>query len=103
MNRGRLRTNCRTWPATGPGAVASVGDAYCRNDQLLPRPRLDLICIPGARTGVVQAMGDRETTEFVQLQSSPAKYLHSRFRWITQGTPRNDALGLYRAATADRR
>ena len=36
-------------------------------------PPLDLICIPGGITGVVQAMGDRETIEFVQRQSATAK------------------------------
>jgi cyclohexyl-isocyanide hydratase len=40
-------------------------------------PRLDLICIPGGITGVIQAMGDRETIEFVQRQSSTAKYVSS--------------------------
>jgi cyclohexyl-isocyanide hydratase len=40
-------------------------------------PRLDLICIPGGSTGVVRAMGDRETIEFVQRQSSTAKYVTS--------------------------
>ena len=40
-------------------------------------PRLDLICVPGGNAGVVQAMGDRETIEFVQRQSSTAKYVTS--------------------------
>ncbi len=40
-------------------------------------PRLDLICIPGGNTGVVRAMGDQETIEFVQRQSSTAKYVTS--------------------------
>jgi cyclohexyl-isocyanide hydratase len=40
-------------------------------------PRLDLICIPGGSTGVVQAMGDRETIEFVRRQSSTARYVTS--------------------------
>ena len=40
-------------------------------------PPLDLICIPGGNAGVVQAMGDRETIEFVQRQSSAAKYVTS--------------------------
>jgi cyclohexyl-isocyanide hydratase len=40
-------------------------------------PRLDLICIPGGITGVVRAMGDRETIAFVQQQSSTAKYVTS--------------------------
>jgi cyclohexyl-isocyanide hydratase len=40
-------------------------------------PRLDLICIPGGSTGVVRAMGDQETIEFVQRQASKAKYVTS--------------------------
>src|SRR5262245_65849712 len=40
-------------------------------------PRLDLICIPGGSTGVVRAMGDRETIEFVQRQSSTVMYVTS--------------------------
>jgi len=40
-------------------------------------PRLDLICIPGGNAGVVQAMGDQETIEFVQRQSRTAKYVTS--------------------------
>jgi cyclohexyl-isocyanide hydratase len=40
-------------------------------------PRLDLICVPGGNAGVVQAMGDRETIEFIRRQSSTAKYVTS--------------------------
>src|SRR5207247_1673770 len=40
-------------------------------------PRLDLICIPGGSTGVVRAMGDRDTIEFVRRQSVMAKYVTS--------------------------
>jgi cyclohexyl-isocyanide hydratase len=40
-------------------------------------PRLDLICIPGGSNGVVRAMGDQKTIEFVQRQSSTAKYVTS--------------------------
>ena len=40
-------------------------------------PRLDLICIPGGSSGVVRAMGDRVTIEFVQSQSVTAKYVTS--------------------------
>lgn len=40
-------------------------------------PRLDLICIPGGRGGVVRAMGDAETIEFVRRQSQTAKYVTS--------------------------
>lgn len=40
-------------------------------------PRLDLICIPGGSNGVVRAMDDRETIEFVQRQAREAKYVTS--------------------------
>jgi cyclohexyl-isocyanide hydratase len=40
-------------------------------------PRLDLICIPGGSNGVVRAMGDQRTIEFVQRQSSTATYVTS--------------------------
>src|ERR1700730_2892139 len=40
-------------------------------------PCLDLICVPGGRAGVVRAMGDRETIDFVRRQSMTAKYVTS--------------------------
>jgi cyclohexyl-isocyanide hydratase len=40
-------------------------------------PRLDLICVPGGIAGVVRAMGDRETIDFVRRQASAAKYVTS--------------------------
>jgi cyclohexyl-isocyanide hydratase len=40
-------------------------------------PSLDLICIPGGRAGIVRAIGDRETIEFVKRQSLSAKYVTS--------------------------
>lgn len=40
-------------------------------------PRLDLICIPGGNAGVVRAMGDKETIEFVRRQARTAKYVTS--------------------------
>ena len=40
-------------------------------------PRLDLICVPGGSTGVVRAMGDRETIEFIRRKSTSAKYVTS--------------------------
>ena len=40
-------------------------------------PRLDLICVPGGMAGVVRAMGDRETIDFVRRQASAAKYVTS--------------------------
>jgi len=40
-------------------------------------PRLDLICVPGGIAGVIQAMADLETIEFVRGQSGTAKYVTS--------------------------
>jgi cyclohexyl-isocyanide hydratase len=40
-------------------------------------PALDLICVPGGSLGVVDAVGDRETVEFVRGQASGAKYVTS--------------------------
>jgi cyclohexyl-isocyanide hydratase len=40
-------------------------------------PQLDLICVPGGSAGVVQAMADRETIEFVRRQARTAKYVTS--------------------------
>lgn len=40
-------------------------------------PPLDLICIPGGVSGVVGAIGDRETLDFVRLRASSAKYVTS--------------------------
>ena len=40
-------------------------------------PPLDLLCVPGGSYGVVQAIGDRETIEFVRRQAGAAKYVTS--------------------------
>src|SRR5262249_15661906 len=40
-------------------------------------PPLDLICIPGGVSGVIGAIGDRETDEFVHRQAASAKYATS--------------------------
>jgi len=40
-------------------------------------PPLDLICIPGGVNGVIGAIGDRETIEFVRKQADAAKYVTS--------------------------
>ena len=40
-------------------------------------PPLDLICIPGGSRGVVEAMGDRDTIEFVRRQAATATYVTS--------------------------
>ena len=40
-------------------------------------PDLDLICIPGGFKGVVDALGDQETIDFVRRQSSKARYVTS--------------------------
>src|SRR5262245_30390181 len=38
-------------------------------------PQLDLICVPGGSAGVVRALSDRATIEFVRRQSGAAKYV----------------------------
>ena len=40
-------------------------------------PPLDLLCVPGGSYGVVGAIGDRETVEFVRAQAGAAKYVTS--------------------------
>ena len=40
-------------------------------------PPLDLICIPGGMTGVIAAIGDRETITFVREQATQARYVTS--------------------------
>jgi cyclohexyl-isocyanide hydratase len=40
-------------------------------------PQLDLICIPGGTTGVLQAIHDNETIDFIRKQASGAKYVTS--------------------------
>jgi cyclohexyl-isocyanide hydratase len=40
-------------------------------------PPLDLICVPGGTTGVIGAIGDRETLAFVRKQARQAKYVTS--------------------------
>src|ERR1700730_15489166 len=40
-------------------------------------PPLDLICIPGGMAGVVEAIGDRDTIQFVRRQAATAKYVTS--------------------------
>jgi cyclohexyl-isocyanide hydratase len=40
-------------------------------------PRLDLICVPGGISGVISAMRDHDTIEFIQRQADTAKYVTS--------------------------
>jgi cyclohexyl-isocyanide hydratase len=40
-------------------------------------PPLDLICIPGGSSGVVGAMSDRDTIQFVRRRAGAAKYVTS--------------------------
>ncbi len=40
-------------------------------------PPLDLICVPGGVSGVIGAIGDQETIEFVREQAHGAKYVTS--------------------------
>jgi len=53
----------------GLGLVPTCTFANC--------PPLDLICIPGGTTGVVQAVADREIMEFVGAQAASARYVTS--------------------------
>jgi hypothetical protein len=43
-------------------------------------PSLDLLCVPGGSYGVVRAIGDRETIEFVRRQAGAAKSRGHRHR-----------------------
>ena len=52
----------------GLGLVPTVSFADC--------PQLDLICVPGG-SGVVQAMTDRTTVDFVRHQAERARYITS--------------------------
>src|SRR5947209_14182978 len=40
-------------------------------------PPLDLICVPGGVKGVIGAIGDRDTVEFIRAQAKNAKYVTS--------------------------
>lgn len=40
-------------------------------------PQLDLICVPGGVAGVIGAIGDRATVDFVRLQAERATYVTS--------------------------
>ena len=40
-------------------------------------PRLDLICVPGGTAGVIAALSDRETIDFVRRQAEGAQYVTS--------------------------
>src|SRR5271157_2893828 len=40
-------------------------------------PPFDLICVPGGVKGVIGAIGDRETIDFVRRQAAGAKYVTS--------------------------
>jgi cyclohexyl-isocyanide hydratase len=40
-------------------------------------PSFDLICVPGGVKGVIGAIGDRETVDFVRRQAADAKYVTS--------------------------
>jgi cyclohexyl-isocyanide hydratase len=53
----------------GLGLVPTHSFANCAS--------LDLICVPGGNRGVVDAMGDRETIDFVRQQAGSAKYVTS--------------------------
>ena len=61
-----------TAPVKSDGALTVVpthGFATC--------PQLDLICVPGGTMGVIAALSDRETVDFVRRQAAGAKYVTS--------------------------
>jgi cyclohexyl-isocyanide hydratase len=73
-------------------------------------PRLDLICIPGGNKGVVQALGDQDTIDFVRRQASAARYVTSVCTGafilgvaVAQRPSCNDALGFCRTPSPRRR
>jgi cyclohexyl-isocyanide hydratase len=53
----------------GLGLVPTCTFATC--------PPLDLICVPGGVGGVIGAIADRETVDFVRAQAGAAKYVTS--------------------------
>lgn len=72
-------------PQSAVHIVAKSDDpvpSYC-GLRLLPThtfatcPLLDLLCVPGGNRGIVKAIGDRDTIEFVRRQASTAKYVTS--------------------------
>ena len=69
-------------------------------------PALDLICVPGG-AGVVEALGDAETVDFIGHQGRQAQYATSvctgafllGASGLLKGSAGGDALGLYRPAS----
>lgn len=53
----------------GLGLVPTHGFAEC--------PQFDLLCVPGGGQGVVDAIGDRDTIDFVRRQAGGARYVTS--------------------------
>ena len=71
-------------------------------------PPLDLICVPGG-VGVVDALADTETIDFIREQGGQAQYLTSvcmgafLLGRVDEGAPGCNALGLRRSIAIDRR
>ena len=66
--------------------IVAKSEAPVRSDSglgLLPThtfencPPLDLICVPGGLSGVVEAMNDHDTIQFIRRQGATAKYVTS--------------------------
>ena len=73
-------------------------------------PPLDLICVPGG-AGVVEALADAETVDFIRRQGGRAEYVTSVcmgafLAWcsrVAEGASGSDALGLRRPVAPGRR
>jgi len=62
---------------SGAPVPSDCGLSLVPTRTFLDCPPLDLICIPGGVNGVVKAIGDRETVEFVREHASNATYVTS--------------------------
>ena len=57
--------------------VAAKSRAPVPSDCGSEAPAFDLICVPGGVKGVIGAIGDRETVDFVRRQAQSARYITS--------------------------
>lgn len=64
------------WKSTAP-VPSDCGLGLVPTHTFADCPQFDLICVPGGAQGVVDAMGDRETVDFVRRQASGARYITS--------------------------
>jgi cyclohexyl-isocyanide hydratase len=64
--------------AKSKGPVPSdCGLSLLPTDSFADAPPFDLICVPGGVKGVIGAIGDRETIDFVRRQAAGAQYITS--------------------------